>query len=45
LIGAVALLVLFRYRIGVIPVIAGSGTAGLVFMFIKPLLAGSGVVS
>ncbi|HEY8037761.1 MAG TPA: chromate efflux transporter [Methylobacter sp.] len=43
LIGAGALLALFRYKAGVIPVIAVCGAAGLLFLFIKPWLVQYGV--
>lgn len=43
LIGACALLALFRYKAGVIPVIAACGAAGLLFLFLKPWLAQYGV--
>jgi chromate transporter len=43
LIGVCALLALFRYKAGVIPVIAACGTAGLLFLFLKPWLAKYGV--
>jgi chromate transporter len=43
LIGAGALLALFRYKVGVIPVIAGCGAAGLLFWFLKPWLVQYGV--
>ncbi len=39
-----ALLALFRYKVGVIPVIAASGMAGLLFILIKPWLAQAGVL-
>jgi chromate transporter len=39
LIGLCALLALFRYKIGVIPVIAGSAAAGLLLIYIKPWLS------
>jgi chromate transporter len=38
LIGAGALLALFRYKAGVIPVIAACGAAGLLFLFLKSWL-------
>jgi chromate transporter len=44
LVGLCALLALFRYKVGVIPVIVACGTAGLVFTFIKPWLIQAGVV-
>jgi chromate transporter len=43
LIGAGALLALFRYKAGVIPVITVCGAAGLLFLFLKPWLAQQGV--
>jgi chromate transporter len=43
LIGVCALLALFRYKAGVIPVIAACGAAGLLFLFVKPWLAQYGV--
>jgi chromate transporter len=43
LIGACALLALFRYKAGVIPVIGACGAAGLLFLFLKPLLARQGI--
>lgn len=43
LIGLTALLALLRYKVGVIPVIAACGTAGFLFIFIKPWLAQAGV--
>jgi chromate transporter len=43
LIGLAALLALLRYKVGVIPVIAVCGTAGLLFNFFKPWLAQVGV--
>ena len=39
LIGLSALLALLRYKVGVIPVIAACGAAGLLFNFVKPWLA------
>ena len=39
LIGAVSLLALFRYKAGVIPVIAACGAAGLLLLPVKPWLA------
>lgn len=39
LIGLFALLALFRYKIGVIPVIAASATVGILFTFISPWLS------
>jgi len=41
LIGAGALLALFRYKAGVIPVIAASGAAGWLFLFLMPWLVKS----
>jgi chromate transporter len=38
LIGAGALLALFRYKAGVIPVIAACGVAGLLLLFVRPWL-------
>jgi chromate transporter len=43
LIGTGALLALFRYKAGVIPVIAACGAAGLLFLFAKPWLIQYGV--
>ena len=43
LIGFAALLALLRYKVGVIPVIVACGAAGLLFTFVKPLLAQIGV--
>ena len=43
LIGACALLALFRYKAGVIPVIVACGAAGLLFLFLKPWLAQQGI--
>jgi chromate transporter len=43
LIGTGALLALFRYKAGVIPVIAACGAAGLLFLFLKPWLVQYGV--
>jgi chromate transporter len=43
LIGACALIALFRYKAGVIPVIVVSGMAGLLLLFIKPWLVQYGV--
>jgi chromate transporter len=42
-IGLVALMALFRYKTGVIPVIAASGLTGLALVFLKPFLAEHGV--
>jgi chromate transporter len=44
LINACALLALFRYKAGVIPVIAACGAAGLLVLFLKPWLARQGVL-
>lgn len=44
LIGAGALLALFRYKAGVIPVIAACGGVGLLILLIKPWLALQGLV-
>ena len=44
LIGMGALLALFRFRVGVIPVIGACGAAGLLWVFLKPLLAAKGVL-
>jgi chromate transporter len=43
LIGSGALLALLRYKVGVIPVIAACGVAGLLLLFVKPLLLQYGV--
>jgi chromate transporter len=43
LIGLAALLALLRYKVGVIPVIAACGAAGLLFAFFKPWFAQVGV--
>ncbi len=43
LIGACAMLALFRYKAGVIPVITVCGVAGLLFLFLKPWLAQQGI--
>ena len=43
LISGCALLALFRYKVGVIPVIAACGVAGLLFLFLKPWLAQQGI--
>jgi chromate transporter len=43
LIGAGALMALFRYKAGVIPVIAACGAAGLLLLFVKPWLDRQGV--
>jgi len=45
LIGAGALLSLFRYKVGVIPVIAACGVAGLLFTFVKVWLAQQGIIA
>ncbi|CAD6876605.1 chromate efflux transporter [Methylomonas fluvii] len=42
-IGLAAILALFRYKAGVIPVIVGSGTAGLLLSLLKPWLSHHGV--
>lgn len=42
-IGLSALLALLRYKVGVIPVIAACGAAGLLFAFVKPWIAQYGV--
>jgi chromate transporter len=44
LIGISALLALFRYKAGIIPVIMISGLAGLLLMFVKPWLAQQGLL-
>jgi len=44
LIGVCALLALFRYKAGVIPVIAACGVAGLLFTFIDGWLAQQGLI-
>jgi chromate transporter len=44
LIGLGALLALFRYRVGVIPVIGACGAAGLLLTFLKPWLVQAGVL-
>jgi chromate transporter len=44
LIGISALLTLFRYKAGIIPVIMISGLAGLLLMFVKPWLAQQGLL-
>jgi chromate transporter len=44
LVGAGALLALFRYKAGVIPVIAVCGVAGLLFTFIKAWLVQEGFI-
>ncbi len=44
LVGLCAVLALFRYRIGVIPVIIGCGAAGFALTLIKPWLIQAGVV-
>ncbi|MDB5868834.1 MAG: chromate transporter, chromate ion transporter family, partial [Polaromonas sp.] len=38
-IGALAALALFRFKVGVIPVVLASGLAGLALTFLRPLLA------
>jgi chromate transporter len=43
LLGLAALVALFRFRVGIIPVIAASGLAGWAWVFLKPLLAKHGV--
>lgn len=43
LIGAGALLALFRYKAGVIPVIGACGAAGLLLIFVEPWLVQQGV--
>ena len=37
--GAAAFIALFRYKVGIIPVIAACGTAGLAWSLIKPALS------
>jgi len=44
LIGAGALLALFRYKLGVVPVIAVCGAAGLALMSVKPWFAYQGIL-
>jgi chromate transporter len=44
LISIVSGVALFRYKIGVIPVIIASGVAGLLFVFVKPWLVQFGVL-
>jgi len=44
LIGIAALLALFRYKTGIIPVIIASGLAGLLLMFIKLWLVQQGMI-
>jgi chromate transporter len=44
LIGACALIALFRYKAGVISVIGACGTVGLAMLFVKPWLAGLGML-
>jgi len=39
LIGIGALLALFRYKVGIIPVIVACGSVGFLLLFIKPWLA------
>ena len=43
LVGASALLALFRYKAGVIPVIGACGAAGLLLLFVRPWLAVQGI--
>jgi chromate transporter len=43
LIGLAALIALFRFKAGVIPIIAASGLAGLALAFLRPLLAEHGI--
>ncbi|WP_432742061.1 chromate efflux transporter [Methylobacter sp. G7] len=43
LVGASALLALFRYKAGVIPVIGACGVAGLLLLFVRPWLALQGI--
>jgi chromate transporter len=43
LIGTCALIALFRYKAGVISVIAACGAAGLLFLFVKPWFAMQGI--
>ena len=38
LIGIAAVTALFRYKLGVIPVLIASGLAGLVWVFLRPLI-------
>jgi chromate transporter len=38
-IGAVAFIALFRFKAGIIPVIAAAGAAGLAYVVVQPLLA------
>jgi chromate transporter len=38
MIGMLALLALFRYKVGVIPVITVAGVLGLLCLFVKPLI-------
>ncbi len=38
--GAAALIALFRFKVGIIPVIAACGTIGLVYSLLKPAMAG-----
>ena len=40
LIGIAAFIALWRYRVGIIPVVAAAGVAGLAYVFMKPLIAG-----
>jgi len=44
LIGACALIALFRYKAGVISVIGACGAVGLAMLFVKPWLAGLGIL-
>jgi chromate transporter len=44
LIGLAALLALFRYKVGVIPVIGACGLIGFLFTFLKPWLVQAGVL-
>ncbi|HWP01269.1 MAG TPA: chromate efflux transporter [Methylococcus sp.] len=43
-VGLCALLALFRYKVGVIPVIGACGAAGLLFTFLDPWLVQAGVL-
>ena len=38
-IGTAAFVALFRYNVGIIPVIAGAGAAGLIYTLVRPLVA------
>ena len=40
LLGAAAFVALFRFKVGIIPLIAASGSAGLIYTLLKPALAG-----